>query len=138
MIFSAKTGKMTRKLRNHRPPFDLKVNGTVVTVVTVGYLASAVNRSVSSVLRWERQGILPAALRFGPMRLRVYPLRFVEGISAAASRHLGARAEGPSGHQFCRAMFEVYCQELRPFVGYEAGVTAVGESGGARAPRPKA
>lgn len=79
----------------------VQVDGKPVSCVTIGALAAAVGRSVPTVRRWERQGLIPSA----PLRVvsenihlqrRLYPVELVQELQQVAIREQFGRRR-PSG-----------------------------------------
>jgi len=62
--------------------------------VTAGQVAQLLGLSVSSVLRLERDGVLPAAERLGPGRRRRWDLDEMLAFREAATKGEGRRFRG--------------------------------------------
>jgi hypothetical protein len=79
----------------------VQVEGRVIRCCTIGELAQALNRSVHTIRRWERIGLLPGA----PLTLpsdkpqavrRLYPVQMVDTVREVAEQQaFGVRR--PSG-----------------------------------------
>jgi hypothetical protein len=94
------------------------VKGVEVPCVTVGGLAAAVGRSVRTIRRWEKLGLIPVA----PLRrrsehqcaiIRLYPTALVEAISSsAASMGFGARRPSDSFADQRRQLHEAQARAM--------------------------
>ena len=67
-----------------RNPIILVVDGREYDTFSIGELARRLNRSAQTVRKWEREGVIPEALR-DPTNRRVYLLEHVEAIVKAAN-----------------------------------------------------
>lgn len=75
-----------RKIKNHRRPIQITMNGKSVTFVTIGFCAAALGRTTTSLKRWEGMGLFPPApYRLVRGQLRVYPEDFLQSITEIES-----------------------------------------------------
>ena len=63
----------------------VNVNGHIVEVTTVKGLAEIIGRSRPTILRWEKQGILPPA-PFNIGNFRYYPVNFCQELYKIVSK----------------------------------------------------
>lgn len=65
---------------------DVEVNGVVTPMYTIGALARAIQRGISTVRVWEKEGVLPATPHRSPKGDRLYTVGAVEEIRKLLKR----------------------------------------------------
>lgn len=113
---------MTRHPKGLRRPIETTFHGQSVTLVTVGYLARAANRTTWTIHYWQRIGLLPKppfhTNHPNPLYRRgVYPEPFVRRVVEIVSRNqIGDRLDRRDWFWFRDEVFAAYDQTVRPLL----------------------
>jgi hypothetical protein len=115
---------MNKSVKNLRHPIQIEINGTSITLVTVGYCTTALGRTSACLKQWESIGLFPSApYRLGPNRLRLYPLDFVKAIARIKEEgYMGRRMDRPDWRRFQLAVWNAHDAALAPLKSEVGGV----------------
>ena len=113
---------MTPTIKNLHHPIHTEINGQRCTLLTIGYVAHALGRSVWTVKYWTRLRLLPAAPFFQHrdipnIRRRLYPEPFVKCLAEIANRgYIGNRLERAEWARFRRDIDEAFQKTVVPLL----------------------
>ncbi len=114
---------MVEMVKGLRGPICTEIDGRQWTLLTVGYVAHALRRTVWTVKYWERIGLFPAApfISNGDVpstRLRLYPRQFVDALEEIVARgYLGKRLDRDDWRRFRHEVFAAYEETVTPLTG---------------------
>jgi len=114
---------MATRIKHQRRPIRTEVNGTPVTLLTIGHCARALHRSTATIKSWERIGLFPPAPFWQrpngtpAARRRLYPLDFVKALPMLGDRYkLGKRLDREQWQDFHDAVVALLAKSLAPLI----------------------